>query len=200
MEYLYRLRCGKYGYNWFNLGSNSRNKCPSICCASFTSREDPEIKISPIVDPYRSTLPPFFVDGNCVDGNWLPTVKTNAVNCLEHNKNIILYCSTTPGTIFRLVNAQVEQPEEHRSNITWHYSDVIMSAIASQITGVSVVSSTACSDADQRKHQSSASLAFMRGIHRWPVNSPHKRPVTRKMFPFDDVIMGKCMHLQQNTA
>ena len=45
------------------------------------------------------------------------------------------------------------------------------------------------SDADQRKHQSSASLVFVRGIHRWPVNSPHKWPVTRKMFPFDDVIM-----------
>ena len=36
----------------------------------------------------------------------------------------------------------------------------------------------------------SASLAFARGIHRWPVNSPHKGPVTRKMVPFDDVIMG----------
>ena len=43
--------------------------------------------------------------------------------------------------------------------------------------------------ADQRKHQSSMSLAFVRGIHRWPVNSPHKGPVTRKMFPFDDIIM-----------
>ena len=43
--------------------------------------------------------------------------------------------------------------------------------------------------AHQRKHQSSASLAFVRGIHRRPVNSPHKWPVTRKMFPFDDVIM-----------
>ena len=76
MEYCYRLRCGKYGYNWFNLGLNSRNKCPSICCASCTSREDLEIDISPIVVPYRSTPPPFFVDGNCVDGNWLPTVLT----------------------------------------------------------------------------------------------------------------------------
>ena len=47
------------------------------------------------------------------------------------------------------------------------------------------------SAADQRKHQSSASLAFVRGIHRWPVNSPHKWPVTRKMFPFDDVIMNQ---------
>ena len=42
---------------------------------------------------------------------------------------------------------------------------------------------------DQRKHQSSAALAFVRGIHRWPVNSPHKGPVTWKLFPFDDVIM-----------
>ena len=45
------------------------------------------------------------------------------------------------------------------------------------------------SSADQRKHQSSASLAFVRGIHRWPVNSTHKGLVTRKMFPFDDIIM-----------
>ena len=37
--------------------------------------------------------------------------------------------------------------------------------------------------------KSSASLAFVRGIHRWPMNSPHKGPVTRKMLPFDDVIM-----------
>ena len=69
-----------------------------------------------------------------------------------------------------------------------HYSDVIMSAMASLITGVSNVFSTICSGVDQRKHQSSASLAFVRGFHRWPVNSRHKGPVTRKMFPFDDVI------------
>ena len=64
-----------------------------------------------------------------------------------------------------------------------------MSPMASQITGVSIVYSTVCSGADQRKHQSSASLALVRGIHQSPVNSPHKGPVTRKMFPFDDVIM-----------
>ena len=51
--------------------------------------------------------------------------------------------------------------------------------------------STICSGADQRKYQSFAPLVFVRGIHRWPVNSPHKRPVTRKMFPFDDVIMHR---------
>ena len=52
-----------------------------------------------------------------------------------------------------------------------------------------IVYSAVYSGTDQRKHQRSASLAFVREIHRWPVNSPHKSPVTRKMFPFDDVIM-----------
>ena len=70
-----------------------------------------------------------------------------------------------------------------------HYSDVIMSTMASQITSLTIVYSTVYSGSDQRKHQSSASLAFVRGIHRWPVNSPLKGPVMRKMFPFDDVIM-----------
>ena len=64
-----------------------------------------------------------------------------------------------------------------------------MGTMASEITSLPIVSSTVYLGADQRKHQSSASLAFVRGIHRWPVNSPHKRPVTRKMFPDDDVIM-----------
>ena len=50
-----------------------------------------------------------------------------------------------------------------------HYSDVIMDTIASQITSLTIVYSTVYSDADQRKHQSSAALAFVRGIHwdRW---------------------------------
>ena len=70
-----------------------------------------------------------------------------------------------------------------------HYSDVIMGAMTTQNTSLTIVSSTVYSDTDQRKRQRSASLAFVRGIHRGPVNSPHKCPVTRKMFPFDDVIM-----------
>ena len=76
-------------------------------------------------------------------------------------------------------------------NDLFHYDDVIMSTIASQITSLTIVYSTVYSGADQSKHQSSASLAFMWGIHRGPVNSPHKWPVTRKMFPFDDVIMRR---------
>ena len=80
-------------------------------------------------------------------------------------------------------------------NLTLHYSDVIMGAMASQITSLTIVYSTVYSGADQRKHQSSAPLAFVRGTHRRPVNSPHKWPVTRKMFPFDDVIIAYSYHL-----
>ena len=73
--------------------------------------------------------------------------------------------------------------------ITAHYNDVIMSAIVSQITSLTIVYSTVYTGADERKRQSSASLAFVWGIQRWTVNSSHKWPATRKMFPFDDVIM-----------
>ena len=72
-----------------------------------------------------------------------------------------------------------------------YYNNVIMSGTASQITGVQIVCSTICSGADQRKHENSA---YVRGIHRWPVDFPHKGPVTRKMFLFDDSIWMK-IHL-----
>ena len=75
------------------------------------------------------------------------------------------------------------------NGFTGHYNDVIMSGMASQINSFRIVYSRIYSGADQRKHQSSVSLAFVRGIHQWPVNSPHKGLVTWKMFPFDDVIM-----------
>ena len=81
-------------------------------------------------------------------------------------------------------------PPPHTHTQT-HYNDVIMASMASQITSLTIVYTVVYSDADKRKHQSSASLAFVWVIHRGPVNSPHKWPVTRKMFPFDDVIMNK---------
>ena len=71
-----------------------------------------------------------------------------------------------------------------------HNNDITMWAMVSQITNLTIVYSTVNSGADQRKHPISTPLAFVRGIHRWPVNSPHKWPVTRKMFHFDDVIMS----------
>ena len=83
------------------------------------------------------------------------------------------------------------------SNLHTHYDDAIMGAIASQITSLTIVYSVVYSDAYQRKHQSAASLAFVRGIHRRTVNSPHKWPATRKMFAFGYVIMQlpfRCLH------
>ena len=83
-----------------------------------------------------------------------------------------------------------------RDRKIYHYDDVIMTMLASQITSLTVIYSIVYSGVNQRKHQSSASLAFVREIHRGPVNFPHKWPVTRKMFPFDDVIMCQrhCLH------
>ena len=69
------------------------------------------------------------------------------------------------------------------------YTDIIMGSMASKINSFTIIYSNFYSSADQRKHQSSASLSIVRGIHRWPVNSPENWPVMRKMFPFDDVIM-----------
>ena len=69
-----------------------------------------------------------------------------------------------------------------------HYSDVIMVMVASQIISLTIVYPTVYSGEDKKKNQSFASLAFVRKIHRSPVNSPHKGPVMRKMFPFDEIL------------
>ena len=70
-----------------------------------------------------------------------------------------------------------------------HYIDVIMTTMASQITSLTVVYSTVYSDADQRKHQSSASLAFVWGIHRdrWI-------PRTKGQ------LRGRCFHLMTSSC
>ena len=71
----------------------------------------------------------------------------------------------------------------------YHNSDVIMAVMTSQVTSHLIVYLAVYSGADQRKHQNSKSLAFVQGIYRWAVNSPHKWPVMWKIFPFDDVMM-----------
>ena len=91
----------------------------------------------------------------------------------------------------------------HNMPVSWHDCDVIRHTMAAQITSLMIVYLAVYSDADQIKHQSSASLAFVRGIHRGLVNSPHKWPVTREMFTLDDVIMnkeqrGKCTNCRHN--
>ena len=97
---------------------------------------------------------------------------------------------------FVWVEAQYERKDKssriyaatHQGTHIGHYIDVIMTTMASQITSFTVVYSIVYSDADQKKHQSSAPLAFVWGIHRGPGNSTHQWAVTQKMFPFDDVI------------
>ena len=113
------------------------------------------------------------------------------INLSTHKRQPISYptgelrgvCCETWDKINQVITAS------HGTHYPSHYCDVIMGTIASQITSLVVVYSTLYSGPDQRQHQGSVSLAFVRGIHRWPVNCPHKGPVTRKMFPFNDVIM-----------
>ena len=88
-------------------------------------------------------------------------------------------------------------PSYNQIYVDFHYNDVIMSTMAPRVTSLTIVYSTVYSGVDQRKLQNSASLAFVRGIHRWPVNSPHIGPVTRKMFPFDDVIMVRSITVHE---
>ena len=108
---------------------------------------------------------------------------------LDVTSTIIYKTKHKPDRPFYKIWASTETTQCRWEQSPLHYDDVTMSAMASQITSLTIVS-IVYSGPDQRRHQSSASLAFVRGIHRWPVNSPHKWPVTRKMFPFDDVIMG----------
>ena len=103
---------------------------------------------------------------------------------------LTIYRCNAFGTVLKQLRRQaITRSDDNTVYQQVHYGNVIMGAIVSQITRLTIVYSTVYSDADERKHRSSASLAFVRGIHRGPVNSPHKWPVTRKMFPFDDVIM-----------
>ena len=116
-------------------------------------------------------------------------------------------CLSIYGSIDRWINSQhlqtdkgtkVTHHQQHGAEnisinifvvLAIHYNDAIMGAMVSHITSLTIVYLSVYSGADQRKHQSSASLAFDWGIHRWPVNSPYKWPVTRKIIPIDDAIM-----------
>ena len=100
-------------------------------------------------------------------------------------RDMFIQNSQWHGTLSGELSMQWTRTPEALVLTTLHYNEIIMSAKLSQIIGASIVCSIVGSDADQRKLQSSTLLAFV----RWPVHSPHKRPITRKVFPFDDVIM-----------
>ena len=102
-----------------------------------------------------------------------------------HREHFYSVCLWATINYFKIQNKPVR-------GLPHHYDSVTMSVMASQITSLNRVYSTAYifySGTGERKHQSSALLAFVRGIHRWPVNTPHKWPVTWKMFLFHDIIM-----------
>ena len=127
--------------------------------------------------------------------HWVGVVCLSRGCPIMHRWAATLHCFISAFPARVVVFVTFEHPYTMLDNISvWikclkHYDDVIMTMLASQITSLPVVCSIVYSDVNQRKHQSSASLAFVREIHRGPVNFPHKWPVTRKMFPFDDVIM-----------
>ena len=129
-------------------------------------------------------------------GPWHWNVAMVAILSLLAALEVVLLTTTGAANHGKIVTMMLCQLSIMASQFTsYHYNEVIMSTMASQITSLTIVYSPVYSGGDQRKHQSSAALAFVWGIHRWPVNSPHKGPVTRKMFPFDDVIMlTDCLH------
>ena len=95
--------------------------------------------------------------------------------------SFIIRQSTFLQWLFGLLDMVLLAVLQHHCN-SIHYSDVIMSVMASQITATRIDFSTIFSGVDQGKHQSSTSLAFVRGIHQWPVDSPYKGPVKWKIF------------------
>ena len=120
---------------------------------------------------------------------WMLQQDIHAREKIKLGMRISLVCCLYVALCSFIICNYFETPPVRYKFIT-HYDDVIMTMLASQISSLPVVCSIVYSDVNQRKHQSSASLAFVREIHRGPVNFPHKWPVTRKMFPFDDVIMS----------
>ena len=114
-----------------------------------------------------------------------PTLAQVMASCLTAPCHYLSQCSLTINEIlWQPFQADVYLHTRDINNQAVH--GVIMRAMASQITGISIVCSTFCSGADQRK-QRSVSLAFVRGIYRWLVNFPYKGPVTQKIVPFDEI-------------
>ena len=147
--------------------------CQQVICSYHNSVRQPTHILGPKCHVCILNQPP-----GCCLYTWDQLGSTCANQCLVLLHHTVVWAWIILSTI------------TSKNSPSYHYDDVIMGAIASQITSLTIVYSTVYSGADQSKHQSSASLAFVWGIHRGPVNCPHKWPVTRKMFPFDDVIMA----------
>ena len=138
----------------------------------FTSELSVYLKQNNLVFNYSAWTKSFYFVKTCV--------RATMTQCVARKRFVI----------FHLI--KFDELRRDISSLQWH--NVIMSLMASQINSLTIVNSIVYSGVDQRKLQSSTSLAFLRGIHWWPVKSLHKGPVTRKMFPFDDVIIYWNIH------
>ena len=136
--------------------------------------------------------------GNLLLWTVFNTLRWQVFNILIHEKQNYVTCVALKlccskcvkmSFIYPCFRAGVDGHNHRALDSIHHYNDVIMGAMASQITSLTFVYSTVYSGRS-KKTSNSASLAFVRGIHWLPVNSPHKWPVTRKRFPYDDVIMA----------
>ena len=86
----------------------------------------------------------------------------------EHRLSNIIYVCAKMATGFKEQHSEIQTEPAAIYGLPYHYNDVIMDAVASKITSLAIVYSTVYSGADQRKHQSSASLAFVRRTgDRW---------------------------------
>ena len=171
---------------WSNSDSSSTRSCGIFVMT--TSLKILKISITGCVGKLRLQQTAITPRGNGLK-NWI-----NVAWVVDRSSRASQYqfgwvIKTREQTKFMFSPKRQFMPTESPVDLTTHYKDVIMSVMASQLTSITIIYSTVYSGVDQRKHQSSASLAFMRGIHLWPVNSLHKRPVTRKMFSFDDAII-----------
>ena len=117
--------------------------------------------------------------------------------CTKYGKNPSWTVDATGRTL--KVNGQTDRQTDRRTDrqtgwIQYTPPNFVAGGI---ITSLTIVYSTVYSGTDQRKHQSSTSLAFVQGTNRSPVNFLHNGPITWKMFPFDDVIMESCFLINQ---
>ena len=124
-----------------------------------------------------------FYDSSTRKHHWLLTCTLKEVKNIWHS--LLRETKTFPYHIANIFATADDYASggrtDRRMGALDHYIDVIMTTMASQIPSLTVVYSNVNSDADQRKHQSSASLAFVRGIHR-------------------DRLRGKCFHLMTSSC
>ena len=136
--------------------------------------------------------------GELLKGSWIIprwTIKCGVV--LSKYKNVFVFHITSGHTEGTCDFWKTKIRLSHIISTILHYNDVILSAMASQITSLTIVYSTVYSGADQRNIRVPRYWPFVQGIHRLPVISLHKWPVTWKMVPFDDVTISSSSGLFQ---